>query len=163
VIGRLILMHLPDPVATLRQLARLVRPGGVIAFSETDIGAVRSLPEMPQFRAVSDGIVSAFESVGLDTQFGTTLHGLFQRAGLPAPHLKLAAPIGGADNLDIFAYAIEVWRLVLPIAERLGLVTDDLADPDTLLSLWREEAAEAGAVLMMPPLITAWSRVPDAA
>jgi SAM-dependent methyltransferase len=163
VIGRLILMHLPDPESTLRQLTRLVRHGGVIAFCENDIGAVRSLPETPQFRAVTDGIVSAFRSVGLDPEFGTTLHGLFQRAGLPAPHLKLAAPIGGVDNLDIFTYAIEVWRLVLPIAEQLGLVTNDLADLDTLLSLWLAEAAEAGAVVMMPPLITAWSRIPGAA
>jgi SAM-dependent methyltransferase len=163
VIGRLILMHLPDPASALRQLARLVRPGGVVAFSETDIGATRSIPDTPQFRAVTDGIVSAFRAMGLDPEFGTTLHGLFQRAGLPAPHLKLAAAIGGVDNLDIFAYAMEVWRLVLPIVERLGLVTDDLTDIDKLAALWREEAAAAGAVVMMPPLITAWSRVPDAA
>ena len=37
VIGRLILMHLPNPVATLRHLASQVRPGGLIAFGETDI------------------------------------------------------------------------------------------------------------------------------
>jgi 2-polyprenyl-3-methyl-5-hydroxy-6-metoxy-1,4-benzoquinol methylase len=44
VIGRLILMHLPDPISTLRHFAGLVRPGGVIAFCELDIGAVRSVP-----------------------------------------------------------------------------------------------------------------------
>src|SRR5271166_4525147 len=55
VVGRLILMHLPDPESALRQLAGLVRRGGVIAFCETDIGAVRSVPETPQFRAVTEG------------------------------------------------------------------------------------------------------------
>ncbi len=160
VIGRLILMHLPDPVSALRQLAGLVRPGGVIAFCETDIGAVRSVPETPQFRAVSDGILAGFRAVGLDPAFGTTLHGLFRRAGLPAPQLTLAAPIGGVDNPDIFSYAMEVWRLVLPVAEQLGLVSEDLADIDTVLARWRAEAAAAGAVVMMPPMITAWSQLP---
>src|SRR5689334_15773487 len=37
VVGRLILMHQPDPVATLRRLATLVRPGGAIAFLEFDL------------------------------------------------------------------------------------------------------------------------------
>ena len=50
VIGRLILMHLADPVSALRQLAGLVRPGGLIAFCEPDLGAVRSVPETPQFQ-----------------------------------------------------------------------------------------------------------------
>lgn len=160
VIGRLILMHLPDPEAALRQLAGLVQPGGVIAFCETDTRAVSSVPETPQFRAVTDGILSSFRALGLDPGFGTTLHSLYQRAGLPAPHLTFAAPLGGVDNLDIFAYATEVWRLVLPIAQQLGLVTADLADVDTLLPRWLDEAAAAGAVVMMPPLITAWARVP---
>ncbi|HYB83649.1 MAG TPA: methyltransferase domain-containing protein, partial [Mycobacterium sp.] len=160
VVGRLILIHLPDPETALRELAGLVRPGGVIAFCETDIGAVRSVPETPQFRAVTEGIVSAFRDVGLDPGFGTTLYSLFQRAGLPSPQLALAAPIGGVNNPDVFAYAMEVWRLVLPVAERLGLVTDDLADIDTLLARWRDEAGAAGAVITMPPLITAWSQLP---
>jgi SAM-dependent methyltransferase len=160
VVGRLILMHLPDPVSALRQLAGLVRRGGLIAFCETDIGAVRSIPDTPQFRAVTEGIVSAFRALGLDPEFGTTLHGLFQAAGLPVPRLALAAPMGGVNDTDIFAYAMEVWRLMLPAAEQLGLVTDELADIDTLLPRWQEEAAAAGAVVMMPPMITAWSHLP---
>ena len=33
-VGRFILMFLPDPAAVLRSLAKLVRPGGVLAFQE---------------------------------------------------------------------------------------------------------------------------------
>src|SRR5262245_37739294 len=35
VVGRFILMYLPDPVAVLRSLSRLVRSGGVFAFQES--------------------------------------------------------------------------------------------------------------------------------
>ena len=109
---------------------------------------------------MTEGITSAFRAVGLDPGLGTTLRGLFQRAGLPAPQLTLAAPICGVNDPDIFAYAMEVWRLMLPVAEQLGLVTNDLADIDTLLPRWREESATTGAVVMMPPMITAWCHLP---
>jgi ubiquinone/menaquinone biosynthesis C-methylase UbiE len=55
VVGRLILMHLPDPAATLRRLSSFVRPGGVIAFSENDIAAARSIPDIPLFEPVITG------------------------------------------------------------------------------------------------------------
>jgi ubiquinone/menaquinone biosynthesis C-methylase UbiE len=37
VIGRLILMHLKDPAATVRALRALVRPGGIISFQGVDV------------------------------------------------------------------------------------------------------------------------------
>jgi SAM-dependent methyltransferase len=159
VVGRLILMHLPDPAATLRQLSTWVRPGGVIAFSENDITGARSIPDLPRFRQVTAGIVRAFEAMGLSPQFGTTLHTIFADAGLGPPHLTLGTPIGTAAETDILAYAAEVWRLVSPIAQQLGFAIDELADIDNFVPLFREEALAVSALITMPPIITAWAQV----
>jgi ubiquinone/menaquinone biosynthesis C-methylase UbiE len=162
VVGRLILMHLPDPAATLRHLRSLVRPGGIIAFSENDITGARSIPEMPLFRQVTAGITRAFEAMGLSPQFGTTLHTIFQDAGLGTPHLTLSTPIGTAAETDILTYAAEVWRLVYPIAQQMGFAIDELADIDNFVPRFRQEALAVNAVIAMPPIITAWARVQEA-
>jgi SAM-dependent methyltransferase len=163
VVGRLILMHLPDPAATLRHLASFVRPGGVIAFSENDIAGVNSVPDLPLFRRVTAGIVRAFEAMGLSPRFGTTLHTIFADAGLGAARLTLGTPIGTAADTDILAYAAEVWRLVSPIAHQMGLETgpaiDELADIDEFVRRFREEAKAVDALITMPPMITAWAQV----
>ena len=159
VIGRLILMHLPDPISTLRHFAGLVRPGGLIAFCEFDIGAVRSVPDSPLSRVLVDAIVGAFQGAGLDPAFGATLHTLFRQAGLGVPRLTLAAPVGTANDTEVWAYAVEVWRLLFPLAQDLGLVTDEIAEIDTLLPRMLEQAAAADAIIILPPMITVWSPV----
>ncbi|MGE2814100.1 class I SAM-dependent methyltransferase [Mycobacterium heidelbergense] len=159
VIGRLILMHLPDPAATLRHLRSLVRPGGVIAFSEIDVTAARSVPDMPLFGHVIAGIVHAFEAMGLSARFGTTLHTVFADAGLGAPRLTLGTPIGTAADSDLLAYGAAMWRLVSPIAEQNGLAIDGLADIEDFVPRYREEALAVNALISMPPLITAWAQV----
>jgi ubiquinone/menaquinone biosynthesis C-methylase UbiE len=159
VVGRLILMHLPDPAATLRHLSALVRPGGVIAFSENDITGARSVPEMRLFNQVTAGIARAFEAMGLSSQFGNTLHSIFADAGLGAPQLTLGTPIGTAADTDILAYAAEVWRLVAPIAQRMGFAIEELDDIDSFVPRFRQEALAVNALITMPPLITAWTQV----
>jgi 2-polyprenyl-3-methyl-5-hydroxy-6-metoxy-1,4-benzoquinol methylase len=159
VIGRLILMHLPDPVATLRHLAGQVRPGGVIAFCEPDITLAGSVPVVPLVRAVKSGICDTFMGMGVDPASGRRLHALFRQAGLNPPRLTLGGPLGGADDTDVLALVVEAWRSVFPMAEQLGMVTDELADLDTLLPRLREEVANADAVVMLPTLITAWTQV----
>lgn len=159
VVGRLILMHLPDPAATLRHLGSFVRPGGVIAFSENDITGTYSIPDMPLFRQVTTGITRAFEAMGLSPQFGTTLHKVFQDAGLGAPRLTLGTPIGTAADTDILVYAAEVWRLVQPIAQQMGFDIDELADIDNFVPQFRQEALAVNALITMPPLITGWAQV----
>ncbi|OBJ15936.1 methyltransferase domain-containing protein [Mycobacterium colombiense] len=159
VVGRLILMHLPDPAATLRHLVSFVRPGGVVAFSENDITAAHGVPETPLFRRVTGGIVRAFEAMGLSPRFGTTLHTVFADAGLGAPRLTLGTPIGTAADTDILAYLAEVWRLVSPIAEQGGFAIDELADIDGFVPRFREQALAVDALIAMPPIITAWAEV----
>jgi hypothetical protein len=160
VIGRLILMHLPDPVATLRQLAGLVRPGGFIAFSEFDMTGARSVPNLPLWQEARDTIIETFTNMGLDPTFAATMPTLFQRAGLSAPQLALGSPIGGADHTELIAFVVETLQSLLPARERLGLATSgDFTDPDALLVRLREEVAATGAVVTSPVMISAWSRV----
>jgi hypothetical protein len=119
----------------------------------------RSVPEVPLWRAVMDMVIGTFTGMGLDPTFAATLPTLFRRAGLGNPRLALGAPVGGADDTDLLAFAVEVVRSLLPVAEELGLVTDDCADPDALLPWLREEVAAAATVVTSPALISAWSQV----
>jgi ubiquinone/menaquinone biosynthesis C-methylase UbiE len=158
VIGRLILMHLPEPVAALRRLATLVRPGGVIAFCDFDMTAARSVPWLPTWQAAAEAIASAFRGAGLDPQFGTTLHRLFRHAGLGTPTLTISAPVGTAKDTEHAAYVANSWRLMQPVAERLGVVDGRLADLEALQSNLCNEIAAADGMAVLPALITAWTR-----
>lgn len=156
VIGRMILMYLPDPVEALRRLATMVRPGGVIAFCEMNSAVAGSLPDLPLWRSLVDSVVQAFRYAGCDTTFGVKLDAVFRRAGLGAPRVRLGA-VGG--DTDVAIQLSETWRSMLPVAERAGLVSEELADLDTLAQRLLDQAAAAQAITITPALIGAWARV----
>ena len=160
VIGRLILMHLPDPVATLRQLAGLVRPGGFVAFSEFDMTGAYSVPDLPVWRAARDTIIETFTTMGLDPTFAASLPALFRQAGLSTPQMALGAPVGDAEHPELVAFVVETLRSLLPARDKLGLATDDtFAHPEALARRLHEDITAAGGVVTTPALISAWSRV----
>ena len=101
VVGRLILMHLPDLVEALRRLASKVRPGGLLTFCEADAATMRVVPELPLWATLKNAVIAAFADAGFDPAFGTKLNTMFRRAGLAAPRLTLGAPVGPADDADI--------------------------------------------------------------
>ena len=81
-----------------------------------------------------DAICKTFAGMGVDPEFATRLHALFRQAGFNAAEPTSGTPLGQADDTELLTRAVESWRSVYQMAGRLGLVTDELADPDTLLS-----------------------------
>jgi ubiquinone/menaquinone biosynthesis C-methylase UbiE len=160
VIGRLVLMYLPDPVAALRRFAACLRPGGVLAFQEIATAQARTVPETPLFRQAVGWITATFERCGFDFDMGDHLYGVFLAAGFPAPEMIAAARVEAGPDTFAYAYVAETVRSLLPAGERVGTMSRDEVDVDTLADRLREEALRHSACIVLPTLIGAWARTP---
>ena len=110
VVGRWILMYLAEPADLLRRVRAHARPGAVIAFQESaDLtAAVEAFPPTP----LHDDIVRWTTPLGDGTwpiaNMGRRLYSTYLAAGLPAPELRLEAPIGGGPDWPGYAYVAEL-------------------------------------------------------
>jgi SAM-dependent methyltransferase len=98
VIGRLILLHVTDPIAALRRAATRVRPGGLICMHEPDLAYFPASPRTPLWSQVHGYFVETLEKAGIDTRMGPSLFTAFRAAGLPEPHLLAETNAGGGPD-----------------------------------------------------------------
>lgn len=160
IVGRLVLMYLPDPAAVLRRLTKQLSAGGLVAFQEIDISSARSLPEFPLYRTCGNWIWETFHRAGLETDMGSRLYSTFRRAGLPNPEMLLGARVGAGPDSPVYEYLAQTVRSLVPMMERFEVVSANVVGIDSLADRLREEAMELDAVLIMPSLIGAWTRKP---
>jgi SAM-dependent methyltransferase len=159
VVGRWFLMHVPDPVAVLRRARDVVRPGGIVAFQESDFtNPPGTIPATDLHQRIVAWTVPPPGAPGADPRIGSKLRRLYQDAGLPAPELRMDTPIGGGPDWPGYRYVAETVRSLLPFLERNGVVTADQIGVDTLEARLRAEVVDAGAVQVLPSVIGAWSR-----
>ena len=158
-VGRVVLMFLPSPAGTLRRLARHVRPGGLVIFQEPDISWAKSVPSVPTVERAADWMREIFRHSGANSDLGPKLHGIFRRAGLPAPRMRVDGQIYGSDG-DGPSLLTESIRAMLPAIEQFGLATAKEVDIDTLEHRMRAELASADATMSSPLLVSAWTRIP---
>src|SRR5712671_540507 len=131
VVGRFILMFLPDPLAVLRSLTSLVRPGGVVAFHELSWAPFLLLAaRLPLWFAATSVIHETFLRSGANTEMGFALYQIFQQAGLPAPTMSLEMPLG--NDPEFIRWVPDVLGSLLPLAQRFDLPLRPLGDLNTL-------------------------------
>lgn len=160
IIGRLILMYLPDPSATLRRLTTRLRPGGIVAFQEMAVTLIHSVPAGPQFRRCTGWVSDALERGGFEIEMGGKLFATYVAAGLPAPQMIATARVEAGPASPVYDYMAATVRSLIPAIERLGVATADEIEIDTLAPRLRKEALDNSACIMLPPLVGAWTRMP---
>jgi len=160
-VGRLILLYLPQPAEALQQLARLVRPGGLVIFQEMDIATGRTLPVLPLFQRVGHWISTTFQRAGVDTEMGSRLFATYRGAGLPGPQLLSAARAVGGDCQELCAWLAGTLGSLLPLSEKLGVATRDEVQIETLASRLCAELVAGGGVVHTPVFVGAWARLPE--
>jgi SAM-dependent methyltransferase len=162
VVGRWILMYQPDPAAVLRRCRERLRPGGILAFQESDlIAGTRPYPDGP----LHDQVLAWLRPTagGPELRMGMKLFETYVRAGLPEPQLRLEGPIGGGVDWPGYQYVADTLHSLLPFLERSGVVDPAEVDIDTIADRLRDELTGRTGVQILPPVVGAWARTPATA
>ncbi|HEU5348199.1 MAG TPA: class I SAM-dependent methyltransferase [Ktedonobacterales bacterium] len=160
IVGRLILMYLPERAAILRRLAQRLRPGGVLAFQEYDISSDSHYvyPSSFLWQQVHDWITQGFGRAGAELQMGLKVYGSILEAGLPAPQLRYEAIIAGGPESPVYEFVAEVVRAMAPMLVKLGIATAEEVDIETLADRLRDAIVSQQGVARTPGIVSAWVR-----
>ena len=156
------LHHMDDPIAALKELARVVRPGGLIAARELDFGTQTWYPPSPgmsRWRAVFTVIA---ELDGLHTTSGRQLLSWFHRASLSDANFSSSTwSYASAEDrrgmADVWIDRMSGEEYARKAAEALGDVREDGTPGDIAREAikqgqdgWNEWASTPGAIFVMP-------------
>jgi len=159
VVGRFILMFLPDPIFVLRSVSRLVRPGGVLAFQEPSWIPMLALGDrLPLWSCVLRSIHETILRSGANPEMGLALYSIFQEIGLPAPRMHLEIPLG--SDVDFVRVISDLLCSLRPLAEQHNVSLQELGGLDTLPDRICAEIAAANSVVSIVPLVGVWSCKP---
>jgi len=160
VIGRLILMWVPGRHEVLRACARLLRPGALVWFMEPELTYDYLVPAAPSWDRMRHWFLQCLDRLGAETRMGPNLYRAFLSAGLPAPEVRGRTIMAGAASAPVWFW-VNVIRALLPVIEQSELATAAEVDVDSLEERLGAELRAHDAVMIVPPLIAAWTRIPD--
>jgi SAM-dependent methyltransferase len=100
-----VLMYLPDPVRVLAEMRRVLRPDGLAAVSDDDLGTIVMTPETPELRRGPELFERAVAHEGGNTRYSRNMRALMLEAGFARTQGFATAPetYGEADGTRWFA------------------------------------------------------------
>ena len=162
VVGRYVLCHQPDPSAALRRFAQIVRPGGLIVFLEPEFNlSVQTFASLPETRRCAGWLVEICRRAGMQMNTGTQFSRIFHDAGLPWPETHLHLVFGGGPEYRGYQHYADTLDSLLPLGEKLGVVTRAEACVDGMAERLRREVLAEQTGLISCVAVGAWVRIPE--
>ena len=163
VVGRYVLLYQSDPTGSLRHLATMVRPGGVLVFHEVDFGATARMHAAPPlWDEMYTLLAEGFRKSGADPAFGLKMTQAFLDAGLGWPTIRAEVPVGGEPGSFLYSWLAATIRSMLPVIEKAGLAHADDIGIETLAARLEEEGTRLGAQVTASTQFGGWVRLPGA-
>lgn len=146
IVGRRVLMYLPDASATLDRLARLARPGAVVAFQEhARAGLPAGLETLALHRQLYTWMWATITAEGGDVTLALRLVDLLRASGLSVETARSEAILfqpGEPSFLPTLA------RAMLPRLVERGIASEAEVDPDTLAARIEAERRAVGGTIV---------------
>ena len=158
IVGRLVLMYLPDPGAVLRTQSTLLRPGGLIAPIEFDLGTARSMPPTPLVSQSHAWLEETFKRAGIQPSLGSRLWAVLRDADVRPLGMLGVQPHFGPDDPAGPGLLAGIVRTMLPLIEQTGVATARQVAVETLHDRLAAELTASGAVFAHPILLSAWGK-----
>jgi ubiquinone/menaquinone biosynthesis C-methylase UbiE len=158
-VGRFILMYLPDPVATLRHLSTQLRGGARIAFMEPDFTIpFRLFPEMPEFSNCGRWISESLQRAGARIDMGMHLYHTYRDAGFVETGTSSSHLSGCGVSPEMINYFVETLRSMLPKIEQYGIATREEVQIDTMADRMEVAARATDPQWVGTRYVSAWAR-----
>jgi SAM-dependent methyltransferase len=157
IVGRLVLMYVPDPAVVLQRQATVLRAGGLVVPVEFDLATARALPATPLVSRAGSWLAGAFTKGGIQPSLGPRLWSVLREAGLRPLGMMGVQPHFGPDDPDGAALLAGIIRTAAPLIERTGVATAEEIGAETFTERLREELQANSAVFAHPILLSAWA------
>jgi ubiquinone/menaquinone biosynthesis C-methylase UbiE len=151
---RFLLCHLTDPVAAIREMSSLLKPGGVVVCEDFIAATIRTYPDTPVYARLREIYPQLDAKRGVDSDIGERLHEHFRAAGLSGVEIAMKQPafLRGEEK--------RFWELTL--REAIPSIVDaGIARPDELAHMcdeMRAIAADETILLAVTTVVQAWAR-----
>lgn len=156
VVGRRVLMYLPDPVQTLTQVSRYLKPRGLAVFQEHDSTMVPArITPFPLHERVSRWIWRTVESEGANLHMGFDLPSVFSRSGFAMEQLRAEAIVITPTTRHPLGAII---RAMLPRITQHGIATEAEIDIDTLEQRLDQERLTTHSPYISDMVFCGWAR-----
>ena len=160
-VGRFILVHLPDPTATLRHLAQLLRSGAKIVFFEPDFTVPSAVfPSMPDLKNCENWILEALRHSGATLDIGMRLYHIYRGAGFVDASTVVSHLSGCGVSRQMVDFFVETVRSLLQVIERYGIATREEIQIDALGDRMEAAVRAADPQWVGSRYIAAWARKP---
>lgn len=102
IIGRRILMYLPDAKACLQNLKRFLKADGILCFQESDsINGGTGANQLPLHQQAIQRVWDTVQAEGGDIHIGQKLYMMLLNIGIPEPQIIAEAVMQTSDNNDL--------------------------------------------------------------
>lgn len=161
VVGRAVLLFQPDVVTFLKKAARLVKPGGYIAFHEIDDGRqFQSRPKVEIWDLTMRALLSKLQQGCPQYDIAQRVVEVFALAGLPVPELTYEIPTAGGKAESLCLWATETLRSLSGNATHAQLADGYAMDWGALNLELQSAISSANAQVEFLGQVCAWARIP---
>ncbi len=146
-----VLQHVSDPVAALREMRRVCRPGGIVAVRESDFGGMRWYPAHPGLDAWMMLYQRVARATGGEPEAGRMLHAWARAAGLAV--IAASSSSWTYATSDETAWWSDLWADRIVQSAFADNALDAGVDPTELTAVaaaWRDWGAQEDAWFTVP-------------